>query len=112
MECAYQDGGELQKGKLIYMTYTDSQFGPGPIYRARYNARDQHEVEVEEYDFDHDGTIDTYRYTRYNYNAEGLLVEQVFEHDYDANGSVDYNFAAKGTYDAKHRLTEPGQGLL
>jgi hypothetical protein len=103
-ECEYADGGDLQQGKLVRMTQTSSNFPPWPVYRATYNAIGRHDVETEEYDFDQDGTIDAFGYTRYIYNDLGLLIEQVFENDDDANGTIDFRYAAKATYDSQLRI--------
>jgi hypothetical protein len=102
--CAYEERGQLHKGKLVYMTVTSSDFPDWPVYRAAYNARDQHELETEEYDFDRNGTVDALGYTRYVYNDDGLLIEQIFETDDDANGTIDYRAAAKASYDPQRRI--------
>jgi hypothetical protein len=103
-ECGWDDEGDLHKGKLVYMRETDNRFGPGPVYRASYNARDQHEVETEEFDFPYDGIVDRVHYTRYFYDEGGLLVKQVREFDYDVDGTIDDRIAWIGTYDSNHRL--------
>ena len=103
-ECAWDDRGDLHKGKLVYTRSSDNRFGPGPIYRASYNARDQHEVETEEFDRNRDGIVDRVYYTRYFYDAGGLLVKKIWDFDYNGDGTIDDRSAAMGTYDSSHRL--------
>jgi hypothetical protein len=102
-QCAY-DQRELQKGKLVYMTSTSSQFPNQVVYSATYNALDRVDVETEEFDQDRDGISDEFGYTRYLYDSLGLLVEQVLENDVDGDGTIDYRAAAMATYDAKQRM--------
>jgi hypothetical protein len=111
-QCDYEVGGELHKGKLVYMKWTSNWYPVSHDYRATYNARDQLDVEMEEADADVDGIIDEFLYTRYSYDSLGLLTEQIFEFDVDGDGTIDFQSAARATYDADHRMQRLVKGYF
>ena len=110
-ECAYDDsGGELHRGKLVYLTEHHSVWGKSPVYRATYNSRHQHETETEDYDWDNNGTVDYRLITRYVYDDTGRLVQQLFEGDDGPDGTIDGVTAGIASYDAQGRLTQIVEG--